>query len=258
MRKVGVRPGETGVTKMHAAGQARLAVIDRAMARASLYARSMTRLNAFLFFCFGLLMWLLPVVFPGLFPRNAVDGASTRALWTQFMAIVQVALGVSFLMRSTIWSRRTNEASTEASATPERTAPATGNAVAALSEQAALFAARRLEADRMIPLRRQHAALWRALKVSFLDEERLVHFLQRLRLLAHRHRNGAHANGAAPVVVGHDAEHALVHFIKASGVNLEELERRSRDWLRDMTSRAFLREVSDEIDQIVGDARRAA
>lgn len=44
-------------------------------------------------------MWLLPTLQPGWFPLTAVDGSSTRALWTQLMGIVQCGVGVVFAVR---------------------------------------------------------------------------------------------------------------------------------------------------------------
>jgi hypothetical protein len=219
--------------------------------------------NASGFVLFGLAMGLLPAIAPDLFPRNGIDGSSARALWAQTMGVVQVAIGVFYLVREGFlpWLAQWLERSP---AQPDwRQQPVPANAVpvaagAAGLQQGALFAARGLEADGVVTLRGKHAALWRALKVALLDEERLVHFLQRFRLLAHRDRNRAHAHGPAPVIVGHDAEHALIHLIQAHGIDLEQLERRSRDWLGNVSAGAFLSEIPDEVDEVVGNARRAA
>jgi len=227
----------------------------------------MNTANAFGFLLLGLVMWLLPVVAPGMFPQVGIDGSSARSLWIQTMAGVHVALGAGFLARNIVlpeiryWLRSAPVAEPVWRNEPvpaEALAIDVAAAEAALSEQGALIAARSLEADGVITLRGKHAALWRALKVAFLDQERFVHFLERLRLLAHRHRDRAHAHWAAPVIFGHDPEHALVHLIETSGIDLQQLERGGRHWLRNMTSGTFLREVADEIDQVVGDARRAA
>lgn len=218
--------------------------------------------NASGFVLFGLAMGLFPAIAPDLFPRNGIDGSSARALWMHTMGVVQVAIGLFFIMREGVlpWFARWLERAPAAQ--PDwRQQPVPANAVpvvAAGLQQSALFAARGLESDGVVTLRGKHAALWRALKVALLDEERLVHFLQRFRLLAHRDRNRAHAHGAAPVIVGHDAEHTLIHLIQAHGIDLEQLERRSRDWLGNVSAGAFLREVPDEVDEVVGNARRAA
>jgi hypothetical protein len=223
--------------------------------------------NAFGFVGFGLVMWLLPALAPQWFPATSIDGSSARALWIQIMAVVQGAIGAIFLLRLSVLPKFVRwlgeepalAASWRRGAVPTEAVPVDLQAAEAeLLQQSALLAARELEANGRVSLRSQHAALWRALKVTFLDEKRFVHFLERLRLLAHRDRDGAHADGAAAVIFRHDAEHALVHLIQARGINLEELERRSRNWLGNVTSGAFLREVADEIDQVVGHTRRAA
>src|SRR5439155_9062831 len=57
----------------------------------------------------------------------------------------------------------------------------------------------RTDARRRVPevpvrLRRRHAAARRALKEALLDEERLVHFLERARILADRCADRGHAD----------------------------------------------------------------
>ena len=223
--------------------------------------------NAFGFVLFGATMWFLPTVAPEMFPRNSLDGSSARALWLQVMGLVQVAMGAAFVLQMEIWPRVSRWLSTAPAMEPVWShEPVPANAVAldlgaaevALSEQRALFAARRLEPDGLVSLRGKHATLWSALKIAFLDQERFVHFLERFRLLSYRHRNGAHAHRPAPVVFGHNAEHALVHLIQSRGINLQQLERRSRNWLGNVSAGAFLREVADEVDEVVGNARGAA
>ena len=185
----------------------------------------------------------------------------------QVMAVVQVIIGAAFVLQFELWPRLIRWLATVPAMEPVWTREAVpanavsldlGAAEAALSEQRALFAARRLEPDGMVTLRGKHATLWSALKVAFLDEERFMNFLERFRLLSHRHRYGAHAYRPAPVVFGHNAEHALIHLIQTRGINLQQLERRSRDWLGNVSPGAFLREVADEVDEVVGDARSAA
>jgi hypothetical protein len=55
--------------------------------------------NAFAFFVCGIAMWISPSALPGLFRHTAIDGASTRALWTQFMGLVHCVIGSTFLIR---------------------------------------------------------------------------------------------------------------------------------------------------------------
>jgi hypothetical protein len=223
--------------------------------------------NACGFFIFGTMMWLLPNVAPELFARSGLDGTSARAMWIQVMAVVQVTIGLGFLLHLEVWPRVMRWLAAEPAMEPvwaRQPVPAGAVRVdlhaaeAAFSEQSALLAARRLEPDGVVTLRGKHATLWSALKVAFLDEERFVHFLERFRLLSHRNRYRAHANGPAPIVFGHNAEHALVHLIQSRGVDFQKLERRSRNWLGNVSAGAFLREVADEVDEVVGNARGAA
>jgi hypothetical protein len=81
-----------------------------------------------------------------------------------------------------------------------------------------------IQPDGGVALVREDAALGRPLQVALLDEEGLVDLLQRLGLLADGDGDRAHADRAAAVVLGHDAQHPLVHLVEAGGVDLEELE----------------------------------
>ena len=59
----------------------------------------MNAANATVFVVIGIVMWLTPHAAPGLFRHVAIDGASTRALWSQLMGLVQCAIGASFFLR---------------------------------------------------------------------------------------------------------------------------------------------------------------
>ena len=223
--------------------------------------------NAAGFLLFGLVMWALPDLAPDLFPRSGMDGSSAREMWIQVMGVVHLSVGAGFLLQLQGWPRLARWLAAEPALAPVwGRDPVPVHAVpvdldlaeVAFSEQRALIAGRRLEPDGVVALRGKNATLWSALKVAFLDEKRFVHFLERFRLLAHRHGNGAHAHGPAPIIFGHDAEHALVHLIQSRGIDFQQLERRSRNWLGDVTAGAFLREVADEVDEVVGNARGAA
>lgn len=62
-------------------------------------AGAMNFANAIAFVGIGSAMWLLPLLAPSLFPHTAIDGSSTRALWTQFMGTLQCAIGVFVMAR---------------------------------------------------------------------------------------------------------------------------------------------------------------
>jgi hypothetical protein len=232
----------------------------------------MNSANAGGFVIFGLMFGLLPTLAPAWFPATGLDGSSARAMWLQVMGPLQAAIGLAFLVRFEVLPAIARWLADERRPAPvvlvdsAEAAAAANNvvafpeavALAANSEQAALVAAERLETDGSVALGGQHAALRRALKIAFLNEERLVHFFQRFRLFAHGDGDRAHANGTAAVVFGHDTQHALVHLVEAGRIDLKELERRGCDGLRDLALSAFLREIANEVDQVVGDARRAA
>lgn len=53
----------------------------------------MTIRDAWGFLLFGLMMGCLPMIAPAWFVPTGIDGASTRALWLEFMGLVQTAIG---------------------------------------------------------------------------------------------------------------------------------------------------------------------
>ena len=114
------------------------------------------------------------------------------------------------------------------------------------------------EADGGVAFRRKRAALGCALEVAFLNEKRFVHFFERLGFFADGDGDRAHADGTAAIVFGHDAQHAFVHFIEAGGVDFQQLERGGGGGLGDFTLGALLSVVAAEVDEIIGDAGRAA
>jgi hypothetical protein len=59
----------------------------------------MNRANAVGFLFCGIAMWMSPVVLPALFRHMAIDGVSTRALWTQLMGLVHCIIGSGYLLR---------------------------------------------------------------------------------------------------------------------------------------------------------------
>jgi hypothetical protein len=223
--------------------------------------------NASCFLLSGVMMGLLPSLAPDLFPRSGLDGSSARAMWIQLMGMVNATLGVVFIGRQSIlpWFERWlasepaaqpvwHHAPVPANATPIELAVAQ-----TISAQPALFELDGLEPEMAaVTLRGRQAALWNSLKDAFIDEERFTHFLERFRLLALRYRDRGPIDSDAPVAFGNEAEHAFVNLIQASGINLDLLERRSRNWLGKVTAGSFLREAAEEMSQVLGDARRAA
>jgi hypothetical protein len=59
----------------------------------------MTPLHAYGFLGLGGLLNLLPLLAPGFFPANGLDGANTSALWLQLMGWVNGLIGIGYLFR---------------------------------------------------------------------------------------------------------------------------------------------------------------
>ena len=100
VRNVGRTRLAGATAKFHATAGVALAASSASLARASLYARPCMRIaNAIGFSLFGTLMWLLPIIAPGLFPRQAVDRTSAHAMWLQLLAVAHAAIATSILFR---------------------------------------------------------------------------------------------------------------------------------------------------------------
>jgi hypothetical protein len=59
----------------------------------------MNGVNAALFALVGSAMELLPRLFPASFPPSGADQASARALWLSAMGVLQIGLGLAYLVR---------------------------------------------------------------------------------------------------------------------------------------------------------------
>lgn len=153
----------------------------------------MNTANAFGFLGVGLVMWLMPIVIPGWFPHVAMDGSSTRALWSQTMGLVQLVLGLSYLLQRGYVALQLRPAK----AGVQRGAVATGDwqtdglpaGVLAVDQVRApepepvfaepqwvpAVAAREVT----VTLHGRRAALWRMLEKAWATEERLSDFIAR-------------------------------------------------------------------------------
>ena len=69
----------------------------------------------------------------------------------------------------------------------------------------------------------------RALEHARLQQERLVHLLDRLRLLRHRHRERVQADRLAAERVAQRGEDGAVDLVEAELVDLEQLQRDTRE-----------------------------
>src|SRR3982751_2624420 len=96
-----------------------------------------------------------------------------------------------------------------------------------------------------ICLRRGNTPARRTLQKSVLDEERLVDFLERARILADRGGDGADADRPAVELLDDGLEDARVHVVESELIDLEELQRVGGDFAIDYSARAYLGEVAD-------------
>src|SRR3990172_7918924 len=95
------------------------------------------------------------------------------------------------------------------------------------------------------------------LEKSLLDEERLVHVLDRVPLLAHRRRDRFHADGAAVELLEDDPEDLPVHHVETLPVHLHLEERVVGDLLVDRAVPAHLGEVAEAVEETDRHARGA-
>lgn len=86
----------------HAAGSVRSGEPGAHLRGTRQFEKQMNLLNALIFAAVGSVMDLLPAVFPLWFPPNGADQSSARALWLDTMGVVQIALGVGYLVRTQI------------------------------------------------------------------------------------------------------------------------------------------------------------
>jgi hypothetical protein len=158
--------------------------------------------NAFGFLTIGLTMWLLPLLAPGWFPHTAVDGSSTRALWTQIMGLVQFGLGAGFLARSLAtpfaqWSAAIRRGAVATADWQTDAAPAPSLAVD-LQPALAVGATHAPFSAGSVTLHGEHAALWRTLHAALpKDQHRVAQFSQRVRSLLRERGHGPHPIAAA-------------------------------------------------------------
>src|SRR5687767_9791024 len=100
------------------------------------------------------------------------------------------------------------------------------------------------EPEIVIRARCGDTATRRAIEKALLDEERLVHVLDRVFLFVNGGGKAVDAHRAAAELVDDRAQELPVDFVEAVVVDLEELHRRAGDVRRDVTVGADLREVT--------------
>ena len=82
-----------------------------------------------------------------------------------------------------------------------------------------------LHAELLVRQLGRDAALRGALEVTFLNQERLVDFLDGVRFFAHRHGEGIHADRPTAELVHERFQNALVHLVEAVLVDLQHRQR---------------------------------
>src|SRR3954471_665999 len=116
----------------------------------------------------------------------------------------------------------------------------------------------RIEPEVTIRLGGGDASARSALEESVLDEERLIHFLERARVLADGGGYCADADRSALELLDDGLEDSRVHVVEPELIDLEQLQRVGGDLAIDFPAGLHLGEVADASQQPVGDARRAA
>ena len=103
-----------------------------------------------------------------------------------------------------------------------------------------------------------HAAARRAHEEPLLEQVGLVDVLDRVGLLADRHRERRQAHRAAAELLADGAQDLAVEPVEPGRVDLEQVERLARHVRVDVAGAAHLGEVAHALEQPVGHARRAA
>lgn len=180
--------------------------------------------NALGFVGIGLTMWLLPLLAPGWFPPNAVDGSSTRALWSEFMGLLQFGMGMAFLIRDTALPavRRVMAAG---GAALRRGAIATGEwqgdtgpkQVLAVDFAGARPAAAASARPSRAAIHREHVAPWQARTLA--SEHRLAQLTSRWYALLREYGAGPHPLASA--MFRHHPQSSFLHLV---GPNLLAFE----------------------------------
>ena len=97
-----------------------------------------------------------------------------------------------------------------------------------------------------------------AFEEALLDEERLIHLLQRAGVLADGRGDGSEAHGAALELVDDGGENFVVNLVQSVAVDVERLEGIAGNLHVDASVALDLCEVAHAAQQGVGDTRCAA
>src|SRR5437870_13578897 len=101
-------------------------------------------------------------------------------------------------------------------------------------------------------------AAWRAGEEALLLEERLVHFLERARILTHGGGDGGEPDRSTLELLDDGLQDPAVHVVEPELVHVESLQRLGGDWRRYLAAGALLCVIAHALEQSVCDALRGA
>jgi hypothetical protein len=131
--------------------------------------------NALGFIGVGVAFVVAPFAAPALFPHQGIDGSSTRALWTGVMGLVQIGLGLTYVLSQFGRSRTT---ATQSPRVPAAMTEADVQTVVYVDRTPAA------EPEGSVTLHGEHAELWRAFHFALRNDGQARQLAARLVALA--------------------------------------------------------------------------
>src|SRR2546430_966510 len=128
----------------------------------------------------------------------------------------------------------------------------------ALKHRRLFSAPGRRESEMSVRGSRGASAAWRAREEALLHEERLVHFLERARILTHGGGDGGEPDRSTLELLDDGLQDPAVHVVEPELVHVEPLQRLGGDRRRDLAAGAHLCVIAHALQEPVRDARRAA
>src|SRR2546422_196614 len=134
----------------------------------------------------------------------------------------------------------------------------TPHSALALKHRRLFSAPGRRESEMSVRGSRGAPAAWRAREEALLHEERLVHFLERARILTHGGGDGGEPDRSTLELLDDGLQDPAVHVVEPELVHVEPLQRLGGDRRRDLAAGAHLGVIAHALQEPVRDARRAA
>src|SRR5436853_5281986 len=128
----------------------------------------------------------------------------------------------------------------------------------ALKHRRLFSAPGRRESEMSVRGSRGAPAAWRAREEALLHEERLVHFLERARILTHGGSDGGEPDRSTLELLDDGLQDPAVHVVEPELVHVQPFQRFTGDRRRDPAPGAHLRVVAYPLQEPVRDAWRAA